>query len=455
MLHSQAEQLETQAREHHSLLQTLSKSTDQDALQDTSSGTRPTAAADVESLASPPTLASVASDCSLAETVTEGGDSAAAGLRRGQKKLTILTRTPSMLREFSVTKFGRSSSVETSPTKRSAANEDKFGRARQRVWGPKLKRHESVCNFLQLVESVEVHDTAPAARSAPLSRRLWLYVAAALCFFASSAYLASAFGMLSMPLRAASHDAGASLRTVGGGTAGLPSHSSFRGGAGARRGATQLQMLEPMTLATVVLAGASKFKGFPNRAPGSNAKSANKDSGDKNEAMVRKTCDRKGSRAPVQSSVVQQGETMTRRQRLQMRRETSKTESLGFLPPLLKVDQDTLQDVPGTVTSARHKAPIYLSEKLEDDLSVERMALEELVESVLDSMDQLAGKTTTLVQHAATHKHAIHSAASMTDHAAHHAATRLHDSLTVLQYAEVVGHAISHLGPVIIRKSAV
>ena len=104
MLHSQAEQLETQAREHHGLLQTLSKSTDQDALQDTSSGTRPTAAADVESLASPPTLASVASDCSLAETVTEGGDSAAAGLRRGQKKLTILTRTPSMLREFSVSR---------------------------------------------------------------------------------------------------------------------------------------------------------------------------------------------------------------------------------------------------------------------------------------------------------------------------------------------------------------
>ena len=346
-------------------------------------------------------------------------------------------------------KFGRSSSVETSPTKRSTANEDKFGRARQRVWGPKLKRHESVVNFLQLVESVEVHDTAPAARSAPLSRRLWLYVAAALCFFASSAYLASAFGMLSMPLRAASHDAGASLRTVGGGTAGLPSHSSFRGGAGARRGATQLQMLEPMTLATVVLAGASKFKGFPNRAPGRNAKSANKDSGDENEAMVRETCDRKGSRAPVQSSVVQEGETMTRRQRLQMRlRETSKTESLGFLPPLLKVDQDTLQDVPGTVTWARHKAPIYLSEKLEDDLSVERMALEELVESVLDSMDQLAGKTTTLVQHAATHKHAIHSAASMTDHAAHHAAARLHDGLTVLHHAEVVGHSISHLGPI-------
>jgi len=207
-------------------------------------------------------------------------------------------------------------------------------------------------------------------------------------------------------------------------------------------------MLEPMTLATVVLAGASKFKGFPNRAPGSNAKSANKDSGDENEAMVRETCDRKGSRAPVQSSVVQQGETMTRRQRLQMRRETSKTESLGFLPPLLKVDQDTLQGVPGTVTSARHKAPIYLSEKLEDDLSVERVAVEELVESMLDSLDQLAGKTTTIVQHAATHKHAIHSAASMTDHAAHHAAARLHDGLTVLHHAEVVGHAISHLGPI-------
>lgn len=202
-----------------------------------------------------------------------------------------------------------------------------------------------------------------------------------------------------------------------------------------------MQMLEPMTLATVVLAGASKFKGFPNHAPGSNAKSANKDSGDKNEAMVRKTCDRKGSRAPVQSSVVQQGETMTRRQRLQMRRETSMTDSLGFLPPLLKVDQDTLKDVPRTVTSARHKAPIYLSEKLEDDVSVERVAMEELVESMLDSVDQLAGKTTTIVQHAATHKHAIHSAASMTD--------------TVLHHAEVVGHAISHLGPVIIRKSAV
>merc|ERR1712216_683684 len=87
------------------------------------------------------------------------------------------------------------------------------------------------------------------------------------------------------------------------------------------------------------------------------------------------------------------------------------TDSLGFLPPLLKVDQDTLKDVPRTVTSARHKAPIYLSEKLEDDVSVERVAMEELVESMLDSVDQLAGKTTTIVQHAATHKHAIHSAA--------------------------------------------
>ena len=104
MLHSQAERLETQAREHHGLLQNLSKSTDPDALPDTSSGARPTAAADVEALADAPTLASVASDCSLAETVTEGGDGAAAGLRQGQKKLTILTRTPSMLREVSVSR---------------------------------------------------------------------------------------------------------------------------------------------------------------------------------------------------------------------------------------------------------------------------------------------------------------------------------------------------------------
>ena len=299
-----------------------------------------------------------------------------------------------------------------------------------------------------------MHDTAPAARSAPLSR-LWLYVAAALCFFASSAYLASAFGMLSMPLRAASNDAVASLRTVGGGTAGLPSHLSFRGRAGAQRGATQLQMLEPMTLATVFLAGASKFKGYANRAPGSNAKSANKDAGDDNEAMDRETFDRKGFRAPVQSSVVQEGETLTRRQRLQMRRETSKTEPVGFLAPLLKVDRDTLQGVSGTVTSARHKAPIYLSEKLEDDLSVERVAVEEFVESTLDYVDQLGGKATNLVQHAATHKHALHSAVHMTDHAAHNAAARLHDGLTVMHHAEVVGHAINNLGPVIIRNRAI
>jgi hypothetical protein len=135
----------------------------------------------------------------------------------------------------------------------------------QRASGEVLKNRKRVVNLLQLVEKVEVHPAALIHRSSG-SWRKGLYAALVLLTLTSLTYFASAFGVFpaSVPLRS-SPSSSATLNRDTHFAASTPAPFLLarvpRVALRTSAGVTRLRMLEPMTLATMVLMGASKLSG--------------------------------------------------------------------------------------------------------------------------------------------------------------------------------------------------
>jgi len=67
------------------------------------------------------------------------------------------------------------------------------------------------------------------------------------------------------------------------------------------------------------------------------------------------------------------------------------------------------------------EATSTLVEKLDDELSVESMVVEDAMESIIDTLDKAVAHTSTLIQHAG-HAHSVtHTATTLTTHVAQHA----------------------------------
>ena len=135
----------------------------------------------------------------------------------------------------------------------------------QRASGEVLKNRKRVVNLFQLVEKVEVHPAALIHRSSGSCRK-GLYAALILLTLTSLTYFASAFGVFpsSMPLRS-SPSSSATLNRDTHFAASTPAPFLLarapRVALRTSAGVTRLRMLEPMTLATMVLMGASKLSG--------------------------------------------------------------------------------------------------------------------------------------------------------------------------------------------------
>ena len=156
-----------------------------------------------------------------------------------------------------------------SPAKRLLISTGACGQSMaQRASGVVLKNRKRVVNMLQLVEKVEVK-LAPPAKLASGSLRNGVYTALVLLVLTSFTYLASAFGVLpaSMPLRSSSSHASSAATLTPNARVGAFAPAPFllarapRAVVRTSGGMTQLRMLEPMTLATMALMGASKLTG--------------------------------------------------------------------------------------------------------------------------------------------------------------------------------------------------
>ena len=160
-----------------------------------------------------------------------------------------------------------------------------FRTTSRRATGASLASRKRVVNLLQLVERVEVKAAGPVTRSSR-NWRTCLYMTLFLTLTASCTYVASAFGTLSIPLRSLDASSAARSFTPSALTAPRLGHDSLadgqrlqvasrangRGARGGSSGSTQLRMLEPMTMATMILMGASKLsKRIINMEPVSNS----------------------------------------------------------------------------------------------------------------------------------------------------------------------------------------
>ena len=160
-----------------------------------------------------------------------------------------------------------------------------FRTTSRRAMGTSLTSRKRVVNLLQLVERVEVKAAGPVTRSSR-NWRTCLYTALILTLTASCTYVASAFGTLSIPLRSSGASSAQCSFTPSALTAPRLGHDSLADGQrlqvvsrdiwrGAREGSpglAQLHMLEPMTMATMTLMGASKLsKRIINMEPVSNS----------------------------------------------------------------------------------------------------------------------------------------------------------------------------------------
>ena len=184
-------------------------------------------------------------------------------LKKVRSCQSLAPTVPSMNEE--VGPFQRAPSDPPSPSKRSpilvfACPPSLVHRASGEV----LKNRKRVVNLLQLVEKVEVHPAALVLRSSA-SWRKGLYAALILLTLTSLTYFASAFGVFpaSRPLRSSPSSSATNRDTHFAASTPAPFLLARAPRAALRTsaGVTRLRMLEPMTLATMVLMGASKLSG--------------------------------------------------------------------------------------------------------------------------------------------------------------------------------------------------
>mmetsp|Transcript_89359 Transcript_89359/g.130728 ORF Transcript_89359/g.130728 Transcript_89359/m.130728 type:complete len:657 (-) Transcript_89359:10-1980(-) len=297
-----------------------------------------------------------------------------------------------------------------------------FRTTSRRATGASLASRKRVVNLLQLVERVEVKAAGPVTRSSR-NWRTCLYMALFLTLTASCTYLASAFGTLSIPLRSLDASSAARSFTPSALTAPRLGHDSLadgqrlqvasrangRGARGGSSGLTQLRMLEPMTMATMILMGASKLsKRIINMEPesswdedretttilqhgskrsgakmsrgqrrdlrralgGQNEQDASGDSHVKPSCSSQLSLDRLS--AATMASVSAAAELAKRR---------AKTETRIALK---RVKTIRLEDDPQILNKATETL-----EKLDDELSVESMVVEDTMESIIDTMDRV------------------------------------------------------------------
>jgi len=375
--------------------------------------------------------------------------------------------------------FGRvPSAVEMpSPAKRLLISTGACGQSMaQRASGVVLKNRKRVVNLLQLVEKVEVK-LAPPAKLASGSLRNGVYTALVLLVLTSFTYLASAFGVLpaSMPLRSSSSHASSAATLTPNARVGAFAPAPFllarapRAVVRTSGGMTQLRMLEPMTLATMALMGASKLTGTVTKikeAKGNSPPPAAASSADEDRPLLQLI--NMAQDAPASGASRGQRKAQRRSEKhdgnvhgpqsLPVTIVSASTQTLDRLSTSTlvaaksaaclahrraKVDKRRLSRTVKTIKDepddALTKASEYMTDKLDDELSVESMVVEDTMESVLDVLDKVGSKlaqhTTTLMHHST---HVGHSATNMLGkHVVNHADS-LHSASQMLHKAQFV-----------------
>jgi len=409
-------------------------------------------------------------------------------LKKVRSCQSLAPTVPSMNEE--VGPFQRAPSDPPSPSKRSpilvfACPPSLVHRASGEV----LKNRKRVVNLLQLVEKVEVHPAALVLRSSA-SWRKGLYAALILLTLTSLTYFASAFGVFpaSRPLRSSPSSSATNRDTHFAASTPAPFLLARAPRAALRTsaGVTRLRMLEPMTLATMVLMGASKLSGsvshVAKRRWGKTLPSADATPGSEEERFLllqrinktpdvpvvhvsrgeRKSQDRTEleNRAKAPSAVPTNNAIHKTRDIISASTQTlDRLSSTTFLAAKsaaqlakrrAKADK---RRITRTVSSLQNesdeallsKASEYMTEKLDNEMSVESMVVEDTMESMLDVLDKVVTKsgqhTTTLLHHSTstlTHSNIGHSTTNILAKNAIAYGDQIHSASMMLQKAQFV-----------------